>query len=108
MGSEQSQLAGDGGGSAPFLFGRPFPGMEQSAQVAVAQPGQRKLPTADRFEQRSVLGRPGVERPVTVTVDRGWTAEGRSLFPQGRFARDTGQGLQITVVGRVADLAASR
>jgi hypothetical protein len=104
--SQQDQLARDGRGSTSFFYRVGWARMKQTPQVPIAQSGQGKFSAANGFQESPVFGRPRIQTPIAVALDRARPANRRGFFSQGRFARDAGQGFQVAAIGRLADLAA--
>ena len=106
VGSKQAQLPRDGAGSPPFgSRGADF-GPELAAQVAVAQSVDRVFAPAHRTEQCGVFLSPRIERPMAASVLDHSAADAGADFAHRGFLRHTGQGFQITPVGRRRDLRA--
>ena len=107
-GSKQADFPGDGA-STPllFLFGS-FGGKEQGAHIPVAKAIDGKFPAIDDFQETGVLDGPRVECAITLAVFAQPLANGLGFFAQGRLFIHHGQGAEITLIGRVADLSPLR
>jgi hypothetical protein len=77
---------------------------EQSAHVAVAHSLDGKFAAADDRKQSLIFAAPGAQAPVAASVADEGAADWLSQFAQGPSRFDAGQRLEVTLVGRCADL----
>src|SRR5688572_29053658 len=108
MGAEQAQLAPDGGGATPCgLFVPGLSTIEVELEVAVAKSGDGPIAPA-QYAQQWGINAQGLEGAVTPAIVSGGTAKGSGQLAQGSAHLRAGQRIEVTHVGRTADLGPAR
>jgi len=104
MSPAQAPLAADGRRAAACGFFVPrWAGLEPGLEIAVAEPGDGPL-SAAQSPQQGGLAAQRLKRTITTPVVSDGAAQRAGHLPQGRADVRTGERVQITLVGRPADL----
>ena len=106
--AQQRQESADAGCLLPLLFAAGAPRIEQCPQIAVAQAIQSKFTPIDRFQELSVLDRPGIEpSPATAFGTHRATQALNQLIQRLGFFHGS-QSVQIAGVGGARDFSPPR
>src|SRR3977135_1059482 len=107
MGSQQSELAGDGGGPTFKLLLGGLSLEEEGPQIAISKSVEGEFSPVDGLQQSGVLWRPGIERSKSAVVAPEGFADFLNPLEEGDFAAGGREGCQVALIGSMGHLGST-